>query len=94
MALAMLSYFILGVVGLGVVALIVIHEVNRNVERTWSTCLFYYRQIEEQGARIESILEANQKDKLKFYVDKPRPRAAAMDYEASQRATLEEFKEQ
>lgn len=54
---------------------------------------FYHRQLEEKLIELQDQLNAIQKDKLKFYVDKPKPRAAAMDYEASQRATLEEFKE-
>jgi hypothetical protein len=48
--------------------------------------------------RIEAMLEAIQKDKLKFYVDKQKPDTKklmkVMDYETSQIAALDEFKEQ
>ena len=52
-----------------------------------------FRQLEQKLIEIQSQLNAMQVDKLKVYVqDNAKP--VAMDYESSQQAALDEFKDE
>lgn len=53
-----------------------------------------FRQLEERCIRLESMLDAIQMNKLKFYADKGPARMPVIDFETSQKMALEEFKEQ
>jgi hypothetical protein len=57
-----------------------------------------HARLAAQVYEVHSMLESVQKDKLKFYVDKQKPDAKklmqVMDYETSQIAALDEFKDE
>lgn len=82
-----------------------IHELSLKLFTWLSVCLGieaarvesenYFSQLEARCIRLESILDAMQIGKLKFYADRqPSTQPTrVMDYESSQIAALEEFKE-
>ena len=68
---------------------------NRKLEMTAhrQQSEWQFRQLEQKLVEIQSQLNAMQVDKLKVYVqDKAKP--VAMDYESSQQAALDEFKDE
>lgn len=54
---------------------------------------WHYRQLEKKLLEIQEQLNAMQLDKLKVYVNEKPKIPMQMDYESSQVAALEEFKE-
>lgn len=54
---------------------------------------WHYRQLEKKLLEIQEQLNAMQVDKLKVYVNEKPKIMMQMDYESSQVAALEEFKE-
>ena len=68
---------------------------NRKLEMTAhrQQSEWQFRSLEQKLIEIQSQLNAMQVDKLEVYVqDKAKP--VAMDYESSQQAALDEFKDE
>jgi hypothetical protein len=55
---------------------------------------WHYRQLEAKLLEIQEQINAMQVDRLKVYVNEKPKIMMQMDYESSQVAALEEFKEQ
>jgi hypothetical protein len=63
------------------------------IDRNLAESKFQFRVLEEKINWLQNSLNAMQVDKLKVYVqDKAKP--VAMDYESSQQAALDEFKDE